>query len=161
MKLSFPCYEDKGKNIASIVVTKNYVGIWFFQGGLLKDKNQVLTNAQKGKTKAMRQWRIESLEELNLKRIEAYIYEAIDNQRAGREIKADRSKPITIPIELKSSFDKNSELEAQFDLLSKTNRRDFAEHIGGAKREETRIRRLQKCIPMIMNGIELNDKYKK
>ena len=36
---------------------KEYFGIWFFQGGTLVDELKVLTNAQEGKTKAMRQWR--------------------------------------------------------------------------------------------------------
>jgi uncharacterized protein YdeI (YjbR/CyaY-like superfamily) len=33
--------------------------------------------------------------------------------------------------------------------------------VGSAKREETRQQRLQKVIPMILEGIGMNDKYKK
>ena len=38
--------------------------------------------------------------------------------------------------------------------------REYAEYIAGAKREETRSKRLQKVFPMIEAGIGLNDKYR-
>ncbi|MBK7633096.1 MAG: hypothetical protein IPJ13_01585 [Saprospiraceae bacterium] len=43
--------------MVGLAAFKSYTGIWFFQGGLLDDKQQFLMNAQEGKTKAMRQWR--------------------------------------------------------------------------------------------------------
>ncbi len=152
IKWMFPCYSERGKNVVGIGATKNYVGIWFFQGVLLKDELSVLANAQEGKTKAMRQWHIKGKNELDTKNIEAYVYEAIENQRAGLEIKPDTKKEIIIPVELEDAFSKNGRLKTAFEVLSKTNRRDFAEHIGGAKKEDTRIRRLEKSIPMILEG---------
>jgi len=92
VKWMFPCYSDRGKNIVGIGATKNYVGIWFFQGALLKDELGVLVNAQEGKTKAMRQWHIKSKDQLNLKSVEHYVYEAIENPKAGLEIKPDTKK---------------------------------------------------------------------
>jgi uncharacterized protein YdeI (YjbR/CyaY-like superfamily) len=65
-KWSSPTYTLQGKNIAAIGATKNYLGIWFFQGGLLTDPRQVLVNAQEGKTKAMRQWRFKDTQEINM-----------------------------------------------------------------------------------------------
>ena len=55
----------------------------------------------------------------------------------------------------------NEKLKFQFDNLSLTARREFAEYISEAKRETTKIKRLEKIIPMIQSGIGLNDKYKK
>ena len=161
IKWMFPCYSDRGKNIASIGATKHYVGIWFFQGSLLEDGDNLLINAQEGKTKAMRQWRINSIDDLDKDKLEAYLYEAIENQRAGREIKADRSKLVSvlIPAELEEAFLESPDLRAKFELFSPGKKRDYAEHIGEAKRVETRKKRLEKSIPMIMAGIGLNDKY--
>ncbi|MDB9883220.1 DUF1801 domain-containing protein [Bacteroidia bacterium] len=54
-KWSFPTYTCKGANLINIAGFKNHYGIWFFQGFFLSDEAKVLTNSQKGKTKAMRQ----------------------------------------------------------------------------------------------------------
>ena len=43
---------------------KSYSGIWFFNGVFLKDKQKKLINAQEGVTKALRQWRFSSVDEI-------------------------------------------------------------------------------------------------
>jgi len=45
-------------------------------------------------------------------------------------------------------------------LITITNKSDFTEYIAQAKREATKQKRLEKIIPMILNNIGLNDKYK-
>jgi uncharacterized protein YdeI (YjbR/CyaY-like superfamily) len=57
IKWGVPVYTFEGKNIVGTTAFKSYVGLWFFQGALLKDKKKKLINAQTGKTKALRQWR--------------------------------------------------------------------------------------------------------
>jgi uncharacterized protein YdeI (YjbR/CyaY-like superfamily) len=58
VKWGGPCYTCDGKNVVGIAGFKSYFGLWFHQGALLKDPKKVLMNAQEGKTKAMRQWRM-------------------------------------------------------------------------------------------------------
>ena len=89
----------------------------------------------------------------------AYVLEAVKNQKEGKEIKPER-KPLIIPGELKVAL-KDNNLEEIFDQLNLTKKRDFTEYIQEAKRIETRQKRLDKIIPMIREGIGLNDKYKK
>ena len=124
--------------------------------------NQVLGTAQKGKTKAMRQWRFSSMAEIeeNTELIHSYLEEAIANQKAGKEIKAKVGKPLVIPAELQQQLDADAELKEAFESLNLTKKRDFVEYIEIAKREETKLARLEKIIPMIKAGIGLNDKYK-
>ena len=64
IKWGSPVYTLNGKNIAGIGAFKSYFGIWFFQGALLQDLQKNLVNAQEGKTKALRQWRFKSIQEL-------------------------------------------------------------------------------------------------
>lgn len=165
IKWQFPVYMLNGKNVVGLGAFKAYTGIWFFQGVFLKDAQNKLVNAQEGKTHGMRQWRFNSVAEIreNEGLIRAYIDEAIVNQKAGKEIKPKRgaSKPLVIPPELQSVLDADSSLKESFESHSLTNRRDFAEHIETAKREETKQKRLQKIIPMIQSGEGLNDKYKR
>ena len=75
----------------------SYSGIWFFNGVFLKDKQKKLINAQEGVTKALRQWRFSSVDEIEPELIKAYIDEAINNQQAGKTIKPAKNKPLILP----------------------------------------------------------------
>lgn len=161
IKWGAPTYSYKGKNIVGIAGFKNYFGLWFFQGGLLKDEVKVLQNAQEGKTKAMLQWRFYSSEEINADLIKTYVLESIANFEAGKEIKPVRkTKPLVVPEILKEVFTKNEDLKIAFNEFTKSKQRDFAEHISDAKREATKLSRLEKIIPMILRGKGLHDKYR-
>lgn len=119
----------------------------------------MLINAQEEKTRGMRQWRLESANEIDEELIKTYTLEAIQNQKEGKEIKPEK-KPLMIPEELKEVLASDSQLSELFDRMSLSNRRDFTEHIASAKKMETKQKRLEKIIPMIREGIGLNDKYK-
>lgn len=160
-KWNIPCYTVQGRNVMGIASFKNHFGIWFFQGVFLEDKKKLLRNAQDGKTKAMRSLHYESIEAIDSDILKAYILEAIQNAKDGKEIRPDRSKKeVHIPAELESAFAKAENLKTAFQTLTPGKQREYTEHIGGAKQETTRLRRLEKCIPMILEGIGLNDKYK-
>ena len=161
IKWGAPVYTLKGKNIVGLGAFKSYVGIWFFQGALLKDTRSVLVNAQEGKTQAMRQWRFNRPEEIDESLVHQYIKEAIRNQEEGKEIKPEKNKPLVIPQELVTIFKERPEIKASFETLTLSQQRDYTEHIATAKREETKVKRLEKIIPMILEQKGLNDKYKK
>ena len=121
-----------------------------------------LLNAQEVKTKALRQWRIEKGDTLEKKLIAQYIQEAVENSLAGKEIKPQRTKikDITIPAELYTAFNEDSALKPAFDALSPGKKKEYAGYISDAKREATKISRLEKIIPMILAGQGLHDIYK-
>ena len=160
MKWGAPCYTLDGKLVVGVAGFKAHFALWFHQGALLEDRKGVLVNAQAGKTRALRQWRFTDAGEIKPRIITSYIREAIANQEAGREIKATRNKPLEIPPELSAALGKRKKLQAAFDALGKTRQREFAEHVGSAKREATRASRLAKILPMIEAGVGLNDKYR-
>ena len=109
IKWGGPVYTSGGKNIAGMAGFKSYVGIWFFQGALLKDDHNKLISADAEHTKALRQWRFESEDEIaaDAALIVSYAQEAIANAKAGKEIKPDRNKPLIIPEELRSEFERS------------------------------------------------------
>ena len=116
IKWGAPTYTFSGKNIVGMAAFKNYCGLWFFQGALLKDTHKVLMNAQEGKTKAMLQWRFSSLEEINPTLIKEYVLEAIENQKQGKEIKPQRNKqPLIIPEVLQKELASNSAFKENFE----------------------------------------------
>ncbi|MDG2194437.1 MAG: DUF1801 domain-containing protein [Polaribacter sp.] len=162
IKWGAPVYTNKGKNIVGLFAFKNYVGLWFFQGARLKDSQNVLINAQEGKTAAMRQWRFFSIHEIDINFIRSYIVEAIENQEKGNIIKPQKhTKPLVIHELFQQELDKDNKLLEQFEEFNLTRKREFTEYIAGAKREDTKLKRVQKIIPMILEGTGLYDKYKK
>ncbi|MEP3534426.1 YdeI/OmpD-associated family protein [Ekhidna sp.] len=159
MKWGIPTYCLGNKNIVSIGAFKSYAGLWFFNGAFLKDSACVLVNAQEEKTKGLRQWRFTSSDDIDEKLVLKYVQEAIQNQKDGKEIKSEK-KPLIIPDELKEALASNSPLSEAFENLSLSYKREYAEYIATAKRDETKQKRLQKIIPMILDQVGLNDKYK-
>lgn len=152
-------YVLNGKNVIGIGGFKNYFTIWFFNGALLEDKKQLLVNAQEGVTKALRQWRFTSKEEVNEADVLNYIKEAIENEKQGKTIKPEKKTPILSEF-FQKELNANPELAVAFQKFSAYKQYEFLEYIESAKREETKRSRIEKIIPMILNSIGLNDKYR-
>jgi uncharacterized protein YdeI (YjbR/CyaY-like superfamily) len=149
------------KNVIGVGGFKKYFTLWFFNGAFLKDEKKHLINANEGVTKSLRQWRFTSKEEINEKEILAYIQEAIKNEEQGKIIKPKKTKTeVIIPTLLQNKFDSDSNLEQSFLKFSPYKQKEFIEYIETAKREETRLSRIEKIKPMILNNIGLNDKYR-
>lgn len=163
VKWGMPVYTLNNKNVAGFSSFKSWTGIWFYQGVFLKDRAGVLINAQEGTTKGLRQWRFTSAREIKDQKetILAYLKEAIHNQEQGMEIRPDRNKALEIPKELELAFSNNPALKDSFDALSPYRKREYAEHVASAKRDDTRQKRMELIIPMILEGMGLSDKYKK
>lgn len=94
IKWGGPVYTVNGKNVIGIGAFKNHCALWFFQGALLKENTALLQNAQKGKTKALRQVRFDKGDELPVEILRKYALEAIQNQKEGKEIKPARDKEV-------------------------------------------------------------------
>ncbi|MHA7059058.1 YdeI/OmpD-associated family protein [Aquimarina sp. M1] len=160
IKWGTPTYTIDGKNVIGLGAFKSYVGIWFHQGVFLKDTHHKLMNAQEGKTKGLRQWRFNSIDEIDKELVTQYVKEAIRNQKEGKEIKIEKSKSFEMPAELQTLFDTNQDVKAGFEKLTPFKQKEFKEYIATAKREATRTSRIEKITPMIEKGIGLNDKYR-
>ncbi|RZJ35490.1 MAG: hypothetical protein EOO51_04950 [Flavobacterium sp.] len=156
-----PIFTINKKNVVGIGGFKSYVGIWFFNGVYLKDAAGVLVNANEGVTKALRQWRFQSMEEIrsNEKQILAYINEAIANQKAGIESKPQKKEDIVSQL-FGDALKADKTLSEKFTIFSPYKQREFLEYVESAKRDETKLSRIEKIKPMILEGIGLNDKYR-
>ncbi|MEH6535521.1 MAG: YdeI/OmpD-associated family protein [Psychroserpens sp.] len=161
MKWSMPTYCLNGKNVLGIGAFKNHFCLWFHQGVFLKDKHNLLINAQENKTKALRQLRFDTKTDIKEAAVLGYVKEAIENQRLGREIKPTRKvKDVVIPMELQDALKSNTELNTGFKALTSGKQREYCDYISKAKRDATKQSRLEKIIPMINQGVGLHDKYK-
>ena len=152
-------YTFNGKNVIGIGGFKNYFTIWFFNGVFLKDPKKVLVNAQDGVTKALRQWRFYSKDDIDEKLILTYIHEAIENEKLGKKLAPVKKETILSDF-FQKELNANLELKKGFEKLTPGRQREYLEYIDTAKREETKIARMEKIKPMIISGIGLHDKYK-
>lgn len=159
VKWGAPHYTLNKKNVVGIVSFKEHFALWFHQGVFLRDPLEVLTNASEGVTKGLRQWRFSSMAAIDKERVKEYLLEAIDNQRRGLEIKPE-AKQVAMPTELDEALKADSKLKEGFDRLTPGKRKEYAEYIGAAKQEKTRVSRLEKSVPMILAGQGVNDKYR-
>lgn len=159
IKWNAPVYMVNGKNVAGFAAFKNHYALWFFNGVFLKDEANVLVNANEDKTKALRQWRFENGDVLDEKLILNYLHEAAENQRQGKELKPKAKKEV-IPPEMQKFFDEDKDLETFFNKLSRGKRIEYGEYIAEAKQDTTKIKRMQKIVPMIKEGKGLHDKYR-
>lgn len=154
-------FTFKNKNVIGIGGFKSYFGLWFFNGVFLKDKNKLLINAQEGKTKALRQMRFQSLEEVDEKIILDYVKEAISIEEKGLAIKPETKKKESITSNfLDNEFQNNPNLKVAFDKFTTYKQNEFIEYIATAKQEKTKVTRFEKIKPLILENIGLNDKYR-
>lgn len=152
-------YTHNGKNVLGIGGFKSYFGLWFFNGVFLKDEANLLVSGNKT-TKAQRQLRFNSLAEIDEKLVLTYIKEAIQLEEKGVKHKAEKS-PLVLSAYFEAFLESNAAVKAAFESFSLTRKKEFAEYIDTAKQEKTKEARLEKITPMLLEGIGLNDKYRK
>jgi uncharacterized protein YdeI (YjbR/CyaY-like superfamily) len=159
IKWGGPIYVYNKKNVIGIGGFKNYFAIWFLNGVFLKDEKKRLINAQEDKTKSMRQWRFTSKEDVSETEVLQYILEAIENEKQGKIIKPSKKEAIVSEL-LQKEMNNNPALAEAFQKFSPYKQYEFLEYIETAKQEKTKLRRIEKVIPMILGNVGLNDKYR-
>jgi uncharacterized protein YdeI (YjbR/CyaY-like superfamily) len=99
-KWMHPCYTFQNKNIVLIHGFKEYCALLFHKGALLKDAHGILIQ-QTENVQAARQIRFTNVQKIvEMETIlKAYIYEAIEVEKAGLEVKPKQSKTRESRIE--------------------------------------------------------------
>ncbi|GAB3012861.1 YdeI/OmpD-associated family protein [Bowmanella dokdonensis] len=160
IKWGAPVYCQDNKNLIGLAAFQGYAGLWFFQGCFLSDPAGVLTNAQPGKTRGMRQWRFAAGEEVNTALVKQYIQEAVSLHRQRKAVSPQRREPVILAAELTAALERNPQLKSAFESLTPGRQSEYSDYIQAARREATRIARLQKITPLILAGQGLNDQYR-
>jgi len=153
-------YTINNKNVLGIAGFKNFFTVWFFNGVFLKDTAQVLVNANEGVTKGLRQWRFTTAEEINEKLLLEYIMEAIENEKAGLSIKSEKKEAMHCDF-FQNVLEKDDILRAALEKFTPYKQKEFWEYMATAKQEKTKVTRLEKIKPLILENRGLNDKFRK
>jgi len=158
-KWMHPCYTLEKKNIVLIHGFKEYCALLFHKGALLKDAHGILIQ-QTENVQAARQIRFANVQEIvEMESIlKDYIYEAIEVEKAGLEVKMKEHTEFIIPEELQNRFDEIPALKTAFEALTPGRQRAYILHFSGPKQSKTRESRIEKCTQQILGGKGLNDR---
>jgi uncharacterized protein YdeI (YjbR/CyaY-like superfamily) len=159
LKWGHPCYTSQDTNIVIIQGFKEYCAILFTKGALLKDPKRILIQ-QTENVQAARQARFTTLQQIvKLEKVlKAYIKEAIKAEKAGLQVPYKKTSEFKVAAEFQKRLDEDSALRSAFEKLTPGRQRGYLLYFSGAKQSETRESRIEKCIPLIFDGIGLNDK---
>jgi hypothetical protein len=137
---------------------KNHVKLVFFKGTMMKDKYQLFND--KNDNRGTRSIDFSVDDKIDDKKIIAYLKEAAELNKKGIK-PAKKEIVFNMPNELCNALDKDKKAKAFFESLAPTHKRDYAEYVGEAKQEATRLRRLDKVLDLLADKRTLNDKYTK
>ncbi|QIZ05473.1 hypothetical protein HFZ78_00725 [Priestia megaterium] len=157
-KWMHPCYTFEKKNIVIIHGFKEYCALLFHKGALLKDAHGILIQ-QTENVQAARQIRFTNVQEIVEMEpiLKAYIYEAIEVEKAGLEVNFKKNTEYIIPEEFQNKLNEIPALKTAFEALTPGRQRAYILYFSQPKQSKTRESRVEKYMQQILNGKGLND----
>ncbi|MFV8326708.1 YdeI/OmpD-associated family protein [Flavobacterium sp. ZS1P14] len=159
LKWGAACYTFQKKNIVIIGGLKEYCVLSFFKGALLEDATGVLSRPGDN-TQSARLIRFSNVKEIAEMEsiIKAYIYEAIEVEKAGLKVNFKKSTEFVIPEEFQNKLKEIPALKTAFDALTPGRQRAYILHFSAPKQSKTRESRIEKWMQQILSGKGLNDR---
>jgi uncharacterized protein YdeI (YjbR/CyaY-like superfamily) len=153
IKWGKPCFTFLKKNVAIVIPLKESCAFSFFKGALLKDPKHILKKIGEH-TQAGRWIHFTSVGEIAAVRstLKDYLWEAILLEESGAKIKLKKESEYPIPEELQSRLNADAVLRSAFERLTPGRRKSYILHVSSAKQSQTRVARVEKCVPMILDG---------
>ncbi len=109
--------------------------------------------------------RMESIKDLPPKsKVAACIKRAMKLNAAGVKLSRPVSKApkaVSVPAALAAALAKKPKAKKAFDAMSLSGQREYAEWVSGAKREETKVSRIEKTVAQVLEGKALNWRYER
>lgn len=158
LKWGVPSYTYQNSNIVLIHVFKEYCAVLFFKGALLNDSNRILIQQTKN-VQAARQIRFTGVKQISEMEtiLKAYIYEAIEVDKAGLKVNLKKTAEFTMVEEFKKKLDELPALQTAFNTLTPGRQRAYILYFSAPKQIKTREARVEKYMQQIMDGKGLND----
>lgn len=158
LKWGVPCYTFQKANIVLIHGFKEYCALLFMKGALLNDSDGILIQ-QTENVQGGRQIRFTSLEQIIEQEaiLKAYIFEAIEVEKAGLKVALKPHADYDIPEEFQTKMDGDLALKTAFEGLTPGRQRAYILHFSGSKQAKTREARIENYTQRILMGKGLND----
>jgi uncharacterized protein YdeI (YjbR/CyaY-like superfamily) len=153
-----PCFTYKEKNVAIVIPLKEACALSFFKGALLKDPKSILQKIGEH-TQAGRWVKFTAVKEITALQpvLKSYLRQAIEVEASGKKVALKKASEYVIPKELQAKLNAAPQLRAAFEALTPGRQRSYIFHIAGAKQAKTREARVERCVPMILDGRGFNE----
>jgi len=160
LKWGQPCYMFHNSNVVIIGELKDHCALSFFKGALLYDAEGILIKPGEH-TQSGRWVKFSNIREIVEMEpiLKAYIYEAIEVEKAGLKVQLKTTDDYAIPEEFQNKLDAIPALKTAFFALTPGRQRGYLLHFSAPKQSKTRESRVEKYIPQILSGKGLNDDY--
>lgn len=158
LKWGCPCYTHQKTNIVLIHEFKEYCALLFFKGALLNNDHGLLIQ-QTENVQSARQIRFTKLQQIidQVPIIKACIFEAMEVEKAGLKVAFKKSTEIVYPAEFEALIAEHPEIKTAFTALTPGRQKAYNLYFSAPKQAKTREARIEKCIPLIMEGKGLDD----
>ncbi len=159
LKWAKPTYMHDGTNIVLIMPLKETCTLLFMKGALLEDSKGLLIQPGEN-SQSQRQMRFTSVGEIGKleKAIKGFVKQAVEVEKAGAKVVFKKSSDLVYPKEFQDRLDRNSALREAFLKLTPGRQRQYHLYFTGAKQSATRESRVEKAIPLILDGMGMNDR---
>lgn len=153
-----PCYSVDGKNVVLMHGFKDYCALLFMKGALLNDPAGILIS-QTENVQSARQLRFTSADEIKAMAgtIKTYILDAIAVEKSGAAVEFKQTEDFVVAEEFQTILDEDQNIRSAFEALTPGRQRGYLLHFSSAKQSKTRAARVEKCLPLILDGLGLND----
>jgi len=158
LKWGQPCYTYENRNVVLIHGFTEYCALLFFKGALMGDANGILIQ-QTENVQSARQIRFTNVKEIAKleKTLKAYIYEAIEVEKAGLKVAYKKTADYKMPEEFQKKLNKSATLKKAFEALTPGRQKAYIFYFSQAKQAKTREARVEKYVKQILLGKGLED----
>ncbi len=153
-----PCYTLNNVNLIMIGGFKEFISLSFFNGAILKDSYGVLEKPGEN-SQAIRLFKFHNVQQIKDSEaiIKEYIQASIDAVKAGLKVDFSEKKELVYVQELQDKLNKDHEFKTAFEKLTPGRRRAYNLFFSAPKQSITRIQRIEKMTPKILEGKGFND----
>ena len=157
-KWHVPCYTFNRNNIVLIGKFKDYCALSFFKGVLITDSERILVPPGEN-SQSVRMIKFTCLEQISKLEpvLKAYIFEAIEIEKAGLKVDFSEKELLVFPEELQKRWHESPAFKKAFRALTPGRQRAYNLYFTAPKQSKTREARIEKYIPRILDGFGIND----
>lgn len=158
LKWSMPSFVHDGL-VCNMAAFKQHCAFGFWKGKLIVDRHGKRVDEAMGQM-----GRITNLDDLPSDReLIGYIKKAVKLNRDDAKVpgrpRAKKATPLRVPVYFMNAVRKDKRALKAFQALSASHRNEYVEWIAGAKREETRAKRLVTALSWLRLGRNMNWRY--
>jgi uncharacterized protein YdeI (YjbR/CyaY-like superfamily) len=159
LKWDKPCYSYGGSNVVIFQPFKELCALLFFKGTLLEDPDGALKEQGENTRSALR-LEFRSVADITAatRTIESLVQDAIRVEQAGLSVpKRAATDDGPYPEELEMLLDADAALRGAWERLTPGRRRGWLLHFNAAKQSKTRLARIERATPRILEGFGMHD----